>query len=76
MKGDNKKQQYRINEQIRVHDVRIVGEDIESTVMPTRDALRLAEEKGVDLVEISPLVRLNKRKLIKSWKRDYMRQVG
>ena len=54
MKGDNKKQQYRINEQIRVHDVRIVGEDVESTVMPTRDALRLAEEKGVDLVEISP----------------------
>ena len=50
----NKKQQYRINEQIRVHDVRIVGEDVESTVMPTRDALRLAEEKGVDLVEISP----------------------
>ena len=54
MKGDNKKQQYRINEQIRVHDVRIVGDGIESTVMPTRDALRLAEEKGVDLVEISP----------------------
>ena len=46
MKGDNKKQQYRINEQIRVHDVRIVGDGIESTVMPTRDALRLAEEKG------------------------------
>lgn len=54
MKGDNKKQQYRINEQIRVHEVRIVGEDVESTVMPTRDALHLAESKGVDLVEISP----------------------
>ncbi|MDO4737285.1 MAG: translation initiation factor IF-3 [Bacteroidales bacterium] len=54
MKGDNKKQQYRINEQIRVHEVRIVGEDVESAVMSTRDALRLAEDKGVDLVEISP----------------------
>ena len=54
MKGDNKKQQYRINEQIRVHEVRIVGEGIESTVMNTRDAIRLADEKGVDLVEISP----------------------
>ncbi len=55
MKGDNKKQQqYRINEQIRVREVRIVGDEIESTVMSTRDALRLAEEKGVDLVEISP----------------------
>jgi len=53
-KGDNKKQQYRINEQIRVREVRIVGDGIESTVMPIRDALQLAEEKEVDLVEISP----------------------
>ena len=54
MKGDKNKFQYRINEQIRVREVRIVGEDIESTVLPTRQALQLAEEKGVDLVEISP----------------------
>lgn len=54
MKGDNKKQQYRVNEQIRVREVRIVGDDIESEVLPTAEALRLAEEKGVDLVEISP----------------------
>jgi len=54
MKGDNKKLQYRINEQIHVREVRIVGEDVDSTVMPTKDALRLAESKGVDLVEISP----------------------
>lgn len=55
MKVDNKKkQQNRINEQIRVHEVRIVGDGIESVVMPTSEALRLAEDKGVDLVEISP----------------------
>ena len=54
MKGDNKKQQYRINEQIRVREVRIVGDDIESVVIPTSKAIQLAEEKGVDLVEISP----------------------
>ena len=54
MKKDNLKSQYRINEQIRVREVRIVGDDIESTVMPTRDAIHLAEQKGVDLVEISP----------------------
>lgn len=55
MKVDNKKQQpqYRINEQIRVREVRIVGEDIESAVMPIQDALKLAQEKEVDLVEIS-----------------------
>ena len=54
MKNDNIKQQYRINEQIRVREVRIVGDNIESTVMPTFKALQLAEQKGVDLVEISP----------------------
>ena len=54
MKKANAKQQYRVNEQIRVREVRIVGDGIESTVMPTRNALHLAEQKGVDLVEISP----------------------
>ena len=55
MKIDKKKQpQYRVNDQIHVKEVRIVGEGVESVVMSTRDALRLAEEKGVDLVEISP----------------------
>ena len=54
MKKDNAKQQYRVTEQIRVREVRIVGDGIESTVMPTRNALHLAEQKGVDLVEISP----------------------
>ncbi|MBR3092300.1 MAG: translation initiation factor IF-3 [Bacteroidaceae bacterium] len=54
MKGDNKKNQYRVNDQIRVREVRIVGDDIESTVVPIRKALQMAEEMGVDLVEISP----------------------
>jgi translation initiation factor IF-3 len=54
MKKNNLKSQYRINEQIRVREVRIVGDDIESTIMNIRDALHLAEQKGVDLVEISP----------------------
>lgn len=54
MKGENKKQQHRINEQIRVREVRIVGDDVESVVLPTSKALQMAEDKGVDLVEISP----------------------
>lgn len=54
MKNDNIKQQYRVNEQIHVREVRVVGDDIESTVMSTREAIQLAEEKGLDLVEISP----------------------
>ncbi len=53
MKNDNSKNQYRINEQIRVREVRIVS-DNGSTVMPTRQALDIARNQGVDLVEISP----------------------
>ena len=53
MKNDNMKNQYRVNEQIRVREVRIVG-DGGSTVVPTRQALDMAREQGVDLVEISP----------------------
>lgn len=53
MKNDNIKNQYRVNEQIRVREVRIVG-DNGSIVVPTRQALDMAHDKGVDLVEISP----------------------
>jgi len=53
MKNDKKQNQYRVNEQIRVREVRIVG-DNGSTVMPTRQALDMAHQQGVDLVEISP----------------------
>ena len=53
MKNDKMKNQYRVNEQIRVREVRIAGES-GSTVMPTRQALEMAREQGVDLVEISP----------------------
>ncbi len=53
MKNDNMKNQYRVNEQIRVREVRIVGEG-DSVVVPTREALDMARNQGVDLVEISP----------------------
>ena len=55
MKKPNLKQQYRVNEQIRgVREVRIVGDDIASSVVSISTALQIAEQKGVDLVEISP----------------------
>ena len=53
MKNDKKNNQYRVNEQIRVREVRVVGDD-GAVVMPTRQALDLARQKGVELVEISP----------------------
>ena len=53
MKNDKMKSQYRVNEQIRVREVRVVG-DNGSEVLPTRKALDMARQEGVDLVEISP----------------------
>lgn len=44
-----------INEQIRDKEVRVVGEDGEQLgVMSSRDAMKLAEEAGMDLVKIAP----------------------
>ena len=54
MKNDNPKEQYRINERIRVHEVRLVGDNVEQGVYPTSQALKIAEDQGLDLVEISP----------------------
>ena len=54
MKNDKMKFQYRVNEQIRSREVRIVGDDVEAMVVPTQKALQMAEQKGLDLVEISP----------------------
>ena len=44
----------RINERIRVPEVRVIGEDGEQLgVMNTREAVHLAREKGLDLVEVA-----------------------
>ncbi|MDR2742034.1 MAG: translation initiation factor IF-3 [Treponema sp.] len=44
----------RINEQIRIREVRLIREDGEQQVMTTADALELAREQGLDLVEVAP----------------------
>lgn len=45
----------RINKQIRgVNEVRIVGDRIESRVVSIQEALNIADEMALDLVEISP----------------------
>ena len=53
MKNDKMKFQYRVNEQIRAREVRVVR-DGGAEVMPTRKALEQAHYEGLDLVEISP----------------------
>ncbi|WP_421825136.1 translation initiation factor IF-3 [Fulvitalea axinellae] len=44
---------YRVNGRITAREVRVVGEGIEQGVYPLREALRLADDQGLDLVEIS-----------------------
>jgi len=44
----------RINHRIRVPEIRVIFEEEQLGIMPTHEAMRLAEEKGLDLVEISP----------------------
>ena len=53
MKNDKMKFQYRVNEQIRAREVRVVS-DGGAEVMPTRKALEQAHHEGLDLVEIYP----------------------
>ena len=54
MKNDNLKDQYRLNERIRAREVRLVGENVEQGVYPISEALKIAENQELDLVEISP----------------------
>lgn len=49
-----RQEQFRVNERIRVPKVRVVGENADADIYPLEDALRMAEEQGLDLVEISP----------------------
>ena len=45
---------HRINDRIRVPEVRLVGDNVEQGVYPTREALNMARDLDLDLVEISP----------------------
>lgn len=45
---------HRINDRIRVPEVRVVGDDVVVGIYPTREALQMARDLGLDLVEISP----------------------
>ena len=59
----NTKDQHRINERIRVPEVRLVGDNVEGGVMSSYDASKLAKEMELDLVLINekgniPIVRI------------------
>jgi translation initiation factor IF-3 len=49
------REKHRINEQITAHEVRLIGaEGNQVGVISTREALRIAEDDGLDLVEVAP----------------------
>ncbi|MDE5707739.1 MAG: translation initiation factor IF-3, partial [Alistipes sp.] len=51
-KADNP---HRINDEITAPQVRIVGDNVEQPlVLPIREAIKLADEMEMDLIEISP----------------------
>ena len=55
IKGTSKSDEPRMNEKIRAKEIRVVGEEGEQLgILDTKEALALALEKGLDLVEISP----------------------
>lgn len=53
-KGKDKKDGNAINEQIRAREVRLVGDNVTQGVYPIAEALRIADELELDLIEISP----------------------
>ena len=55
IKGTNKSDEPRMNERIRAREIRVIGEDGEQFgILTVNEALALAAEKNLDLVEISP----------------------
>jgi translation initiation factor IF-3 len=55
MHRDSRAPQIRVNHRIRVPEVRVVLDDgSQLGVMSTSDALKAAEERGLDLVEVNP----------------------
>ncbi len=49
-----KEPEHRINNFIRVPQVRLVGDNVTIGVYPTQEALKIAQQQELDLVEISP----------------------
>jgi len=47
--------QYRVGRNIKAKQVRVIGEDGKQIgILPLEEALKIADEKGLDLVEIVP----------------------
>ena len=53
-RGSSREPEVRINHRIRAREVRLIDEDGQQLgVVPTKEALAMSEERGVDLVEVA-----------------------
>ncbi|HOK22724.1 MAG TPA: translation initiation factor IF-3 [Candidatus Hydrothermia bacterium] len=54
-KKRNKEEPYRVNERIRAYEVRVIGPDGKHLgIVKTKEAIKIAHEIGLDLVEVDP----------------------
>ncbi len=53
-KPRQKENEHRLNSEITALEVRVIAENMEPVVIPIAEALKMAQEQEVDLVEISP----------------------
>ncbi|HPF96578.1 MAG: translation initiation factor IF-3 [Flavobacteriaceae bacterium] len=52
--GRAKEEQHRINNSIKASQIRLVGDNVETGIYTVSKGLQMADELGLDLVEISP----------------------
>src|SRR5260370_5904631 len=56
VRGDNRPRETRVNDRVRAREVRLIDEDGQMIgVMSSAQALALARERDLDLVEVSPM---------------------
>ena len=68
----------RVNEGIRVREVRVISPDGEQLgIRPTYEALEMARERGLDLVEVAPQARPPVCKIMdyNKWKYDQAKRL-
>lgn len=53
--GNVNKDELAINDDIRAPEVRLVGDNVEEGIYPILKALKIADELGLDLIEIAPM---------------------
>jgi len=75
-RGRHSNELYRVNERIRAPKVRVVEEDGQHQlgILPTHQALRIARERGLDLVEVAPMAEPPVCKIVNYGKFKYIQE--